>query len=167
MDTPPRIRIGTAGWSYKDWDGILYPPEVSRKKVHPVEFRARFFDDWMRSSAGQGGRRVSEHWFFETSDWNDGRTPRSMSITPQWGFRGLIAKVEARGSTAYGVYDKLLKLDQRVGVPFGWFFYMLHGNRVTQEAANAVIKAAEEGKIFMQERDYRVLKDWEAVGYAF
>ena len=44
MDTPPRIRIGTAGWSYKDWDGILYPPEVSRKKVHPVEFLARFFD---------------------------------------------------------------------------------------------------------------------------
>jgi uncharacterized protein YecE (DUF72 family) len=44
MDTPPQIRIGTAGWSYKDWDGILYPPEVSRKKVHPVEFLARFFD---------------------------------------------------------------------------------------------------------------------------
>src|SRR6267142_1729077 len=44
MDTPARIRIGTAGWSYKDWDGILYPPEVSRKKIHPVEFLARFFD---------------------------------------------------------------------------------------------------------------------------
>jgi uncharacterized protein YecE (DUF72 family) len=44
MPTPPQIRIGTAGWSYKDWDGILYPPEVSRKKVHPVEFLARFFD---------------------------------------------------------------------------------------------------------------------------
>ena len=44
MDTSPRIRIGTAGWSYKDWDGILYPPEVSRRKVHPVEFLARFFD---------------------------------------------------------------------------------------------------------------------------
>jgi len=44
METPPQIRIGTAGWSYKDWDGILYPPEVSRKKIHPVEFLARFFD---------------------------------------------------------------------------------------------------------------------------
>ena len=38
------IRIGTAGWSYKDWDGVLYPPEVTRKKIHPVEFMARFFD---------------------------------------------------------------------------------------------------------------------------
>jgi uncharacterized protein YecE (DUF72 family) len=44
MEAAPRIRIGTAGWSYKDWDGILYPPEVARKKIHPVEFLARFFD---------------------------------------------------------------------------------------------------------------------------
>jgi uncharacterized protein YecE (DUF72 family) len=43
MTTASRIRIGTAGWSYKDWDGILYPPEVTRKKIHPVEFLARFF----------------------------------------------------------------------------------------------------------------------------
>jgi uncharacterized protein YecE (DUF72 family) len=44
MDSPAPIRIGTAGWSYKDWDGILYPPEVTRKKIHPVEYLARFFD---------------------------------------------------------------------------------------------------------------------------
>jgi uncharacterized protein YecE (DUF72 family) len=44
MSGPPKIRIGTAGWSYKDWDGVLYPPEVTRKKVHPVEFLARYFD---------------------------------------------------------------------------------------------------------------------------
>ena len=44
MDQAARIRIGPAGWSYKDWDGILYPPEVTRKKIHPVEFLARFFD---------------------------------------------------------------------------------------------------------------------------
>ena len=44
MSGAARIRIGTAGWSYKDWDGILYPPEVTRKKIHPVEFLARYFD---------------------------------------------------------------------------------------------------------------------------
>src|SRR6202167_5217568 len=44
MEAAPLIRVGTAGWSYKDWDGILYPPEVTRKKIHPVEFLARFFD---------------------------------------------------------------------------------------------------------------------------
>jgi uncharacterized protein YecE (DUF72 family) len=44
METAHAIRVGTAGWSYKDWDGILYPPEVTRKKIHPVEYLARFFD---------------------------------------------------------------------------------------------------------------------------
>ena len=44
MELASQIRVGTAGWSYKDWDGILYPPEVTRKKIHPVEYMARFFD---------------------------------------------------------------------------------------------------------------------------
>src|SRR5581483_2980140 len=38
------IRIGTAGWSYKDWECIFYPPGMQRRKVHPLEYFARFFD---------------------------------------------------------------------------------------------------------------------------
>ena len=38
------IRIGTAGWSYKDWDGIFYPSGMSHRKQHPLEYLARFFD---------------------------------------------------------------------------------------------------------------------------
>ena len=38
------VRIGTAGWSYKDWDGIFYPPGMKRSKLHPLEYLARFFD---------------------------------------------------------------------------------------------------------------------------
>jgi uncharacterized protein YecE (DUF72 family) len=42
------VRIGTAGWSYKDWDGIFYPSGMSsgmsRRKQHPLEYLARFFD---------------------------------------------------------------------------------------------------------------------------
>jgi len=41
---PIRIRIGTAGWSYKDWEGIFYPPGMQHRKVHPLEYLARFFD---------------------------------------------------------------------------------------------------------------------------
>ena len=47
---PPQhdIRIGTAGWSYKDWDGIFYPSgfssSTSRRRQHPLEYLARFFD---------------------------------------------------------------------------------------------------------------------------
>ena len=40
----PRILIGTAGWSYKDWEGIFYPPGMKQRKIHPLEYLARFFD---------------------------------------------------------------------------------------------------------------------------
>ena len=39
-----QIRVGTAGWSYKDWDGIFYPPGMQRRKQHPLEILARCFD---------------------------------------------------------------------------------------------------------------------------
>jgi uncharacterized protein YecE (DUF72 family) len=45
------ILIGLAGWAYKDWEGIVYPPGVSaqrpskkKTKQHPLEFLARYFD---------------------------------------------------------------------------------------------------------------------------
>jgi uncharacterized protein YecE (DUF72 family) len=41
---PNSVRVGTAGWSYKDWDGVFYPPGMSRRRQHPLEYLARFFD---------------------------------------------------------------------------------------------------------------------------
>ena len=32
MEASPQIRIGTAGWSYKDWEGVFYPPGMQRRK---------------------------------------------------------------------------------------------------------------------------------------
>jgi uncharacterized protein YecE (DUF72 family) len=37
------ILVGTAGFSYKDWEGIVYPPGL-KKKQHPLQFLARYFD---------------------------------------------------------------------------------------------------------------------------
>ena len=38
-----KIRIGPAGWSYKDWEGIVYPHKPGAK-FDPLEYLARFFD---------------------------------------------------------------------------------------------------------------------------
>jgi uncharacterized protein YecE (DUF72 family) len=38
-----RILVGTAGFSYRDWYGIVYPPGL-KKKQHPLEFLAQYFD---------------------------------------------------------------------------------------------------------------------------
>jgi len=37
------IKVGTAGWSYKDWEGIVYPASL-KKQQHPIEYLARYFD---------------------------------------------------------------------------------------------------------------------------
>jgi uncharacterized protein YecE (DUF72 family) len=37
------ILIGTAGWAYKDWEGIVYPASI-KKQQHPVEYMAQYFD---------------------------------------------------------------------------------------------------------------------------
>jgi len=35
--------VGTAGWSYEDWEGIVYPPDKPRG-FHPLPFLARLID---------------------------------------------------------------------------------------------------------------------------
>lgn len=36
------IRVGPAGWSYTDWEGVVYPPHGSR--FDPLSYLASFFD---------------------------------------------------------------------------------------------------------------------------
>lgn len=43
MAEAPQIYVGTAGWSYKDWEGIVYPAQL-KKSQHPVEYLARYID---------------------------------------------------------------------------------------------------------------------------
>ncbi|MDQ2977519.1 MAG: DUF72 domain-containing protein [Acidobacteriota bacterium] len=38
-----KIRVGPAGWSYKDWQGFVYPQKPGAK-FDPLEYLARFFD---------------------------------------------------------------------------------------------------------------------------
>lgn len=38
-----KFYIGTAGWSYEDWEGIVYPP-VRGRGFHPLEYLAHFVD---------------------------------------------------------------------------------------------------------------------------
>lgn len=42
MKETHRIRVGPAGWSYKDWEGTVYPPHGS--KFDPLSYLAGFFD---------------------------------------------------------------------------------------------------------------------------
>lgn len=37
-----KIRVGCAGWDYKDWNGPFYPKDID--KSHHLEFYAKYFD---------------------------------------------------------------------------------------------------------------------------
>lgn len=37
------IHVGPAGWSYKDWEGVVYPPKHG-SKFDPLNYLAQFFD---------------------------------------------------------------------------------------------------------------------------
>lgn len=43
MSLMNRYYVGTAGWSYEDWEGIVYPP-VKGRGFHPLEYLAHFID---------------------------------------------------------------------------------------------------------------------------
>jgi uncharacterized protein YecE (DUF72 family) len=43
MNPASQTYVGTAGWSYKDWEGIVYPAQI-KKSQHPVEYMAQYFD---------------------------------------------------------------------------------------------------------------------------
>jgi len=38
------IFIGTAGFSYTDWEGTVYPKDLKKRKTHRLEYFAQFFD---------------------------------------------------------------------------------------------------------------------------
>jgi hypothetical protein len=128
----------------------------------------RLFQDWAASSAGQSGARICRHWVFDTYDYqSEPNSKREMSFIPQWGFNRPLAKITRPGKNVYELFGKLQKLDQRVGIPFAWYFYMLHGNRVEDWAGQRVLRAVEQGLIVLPEPDYRVLKRWEDQPYGF
>lgn len=128
----------------------------------------RFFDDWTASSAGRSGARACDHWTFKTSDWTDPKHgERHLSFVPEWTATRKLAKLDRRPPSDYELFGKLEALDQRVGVPFSWYFYMLHGNRVQDWAGEAFLASAEAGRIVLPEHDYQVLRRWCARSYGF
>jgi uncharacterized protein YecE (DUF72 family) len=64
-----RVLIGTAGWSYPDWEGIVYPPGMP-KSTHPLGFLSRWFDAVEVNSSfyRQPDARNAAAWIRHVSD---------------------------------------------------------------------------------------------------
>lgn len=126
----------------------------------------RMFDDWTLSSAGRSGARLCEHWVLDTSDHDDGLGQRYVSFVPMWTYLKPVAEI-GWVPNIHTLFGKLQSLDRRLKVPFGWYFYMLHGNKVKDGVGKRILAAAESGEIVLPEHDYRILKAWRERPYGF
>jgi uncharacterized protein YecE (DUF72 family) len=66
------IFVGTAGFSYKDWEGIVYPGDLKKRKIHPLEYLAQFFDCCEINTSFYGHIRpnVGKSWCEKTAAVN-------------------------------------------------------------------------------------------------
>ena len=91
-----------------------------------------------------------------------------MSLIPLWTYPRPLAEVTREGAgSLHALFGKLETIDRRVGVPWAWYFYMLHGNRVKDWAGREVLKGAEAGQLVLTEHDYRILRRWMDAPYGF
>ena len=126
----------------------------------------RFFNDWAHSRAGRSGARLSAHWVLQISDWTSPAGLRSMDMIPMWTHTRNFARIN-KPLPVNELFVKLQALDERTGVPFHWYFYMLHGNLVQPSAGERILEAVNLGAIDLPGHDLEVLKAWASRSYAF
>jgi hypothetical protein len=59
---------------------------------------------------------------------------------PVWLTRKTLPKIETKpGQTVFALMDRLQRFDERVGCTFGWYFFMLHGNRIGSSVGEPIL----------------------------
>jgi uncharacterized protein YecE (DUF72 family) len=66
----PNVKIGVAGWSYPDWNGIVYPPG---RDLHKLQFLSQFFPALEVNSTFYRipTAKIVEGWCAQVSDTED------------------------------------------------------------------------------------------------
>jgi len=137
-----------------------------------VPHAVRFFQDWQESSAGRTGTRLCDHWWIRTNKYVNSKGEKNLYFCPQWADAdgGLeLPEIDPKEEDSpYRVIDELLQFDRAAGYPFAWYFYMLHGNRISYVAGKLVAKAILDGVMSpLPEGDAKVLERWSCDSYGF
>jgi hypothetical protein len=124
----------------------------------------RFFNDWKASSAGS--YPMGRFWFLRTSDYvhDDGR--HHVGFIPQavvWPR----ATIRVRDRSRLTLIERIARFDRKVGHPFAWFFYMVHGNRIIDTVGSEIAAGVRKGNIRLDPRDEAVLMAWAKDPYSF
>ncbi|UOK73912.1 hypothetical protein [Ancylobacter polymorphus] len=128
-----------------------------------VPREVRFFQDWQESSARES--RVYEHWALDIKDYEH-RGQREIGFIT----RPLKLPAEKLGAGELSVHvlmDKTEAIDRELGLRFGWFFLMTHGNRVDPEVGEVIAKGLRDARVLLPDHDAEVLLRWADQRYGF
>ncbi|MCP4560156.1 MAG: hypothetical protein GY873_09045 [Bosea sp.] len=123
----------------------------------------RFFQDWEDSSARTA--RVYEHWALDISDYEH-RGEREIGFITR-PLRLPAERLEAGDASVHILMDRIEAIDREVGLTFGWFFLMTHGNRVDPDVGEAIARGLREARVRLPDQDARVLLRWADRSYGF
>lgn len=129
-----------------------------------VPREVRFFQDWEESSASAS--RVFTHWALDIRDYEH-RGEREVGFIP----RPLRVPNErlqvSDGTSVHNLMDRIEAIDREIGLPFGWFFLMTHGNWVDPDVGNAIAQGLKANRVRLPDCDAAVLLRWVGRTYGF
>jgi uncharacterized protein YecE (DUF72 family) len=127
-DDRPMIRIGTSGWSYDHWDGVLYPQGTPPKDrlahyvqhFDTVELNASFYR-WPRDATFDSWRRRLPPGFLMSVKAPRGLTHAKRLYTPETWIDRIAAGWHELGDRRGVVLVQLAPGQQRDDDRLGWF----------------------------------------------
>lgn len=149
--------------------GSGYDRETPFLKLNPDWFdfvprENRFFADWERSSAASA--RVFEYWAFDIRDYVD-HDQRQLSFIPRPLKMPSEKLLANEGVSVHRLMERIEVIDQKIGLPFAWFFLMTHGLWVDPDVGDAIAEGLRAGRVRLRDRDAVVLLDWADKRYLF
>jgi len=124
----------------------------------------RFFQDWEESSARP--QRVFAHWALDARDYTHqgerevGFIPRPLQPPKE----RLLMTPEA---SVHLLMDRVEAVDREIGLPFGWFFLMTHGNWVDPDVGRTIAEGLMAQRVRLPDPDACVLLRWADRSYGF
>lgn len=130
--------------------------------VAPRELR--FFQDWEESSAR--AQRVFTRWALDLRD-DTHKGERDVAFIPRPLRTPQERLLMTPETSVHQLMDRIEAVDREVGVPFGWFFLMTHGNWVDPDVGLAIAQGLTAQRVRLRDPDARVLLRWAERTYGF
>jgi hypothetical protein len=124
----------------------------------------RFFRDWEDSSARP--HRVFEHWALDVRDYTH-KGEREVGFVPR-PLQPLAERLAPpKDASIHILMDRIEAVDREIGLPFGWFFLMIHGHWVDPDVGLAIAQGLKAQRVRLPDPDAGVLLRWADPTYGF